>query len=73
MTEKDKKIQDLKREIEKLKEQKEYILNVIDEECIWDEHEWGYINDFSKSKVRTLMMEFNKREPLEIKTGDNNE
>ena len=60
-----KEIDKLKEEIKKLEEEKEYILSVIDKECIWDNHEWGYLKDFPKGKVRRMMMEFKKRKPLE--------
>ena len=70
MTEKDKKIQDLQKEVAELKKEKKYILSVIDKECIWDEHEWGYLNDFPKGKVRTLMMDLKVRKPLNLGSND---
>lgn len=49
MTEKDKKIQDLKRQLEFIKE-------YIEEKCVYDEHLQGYCFDLKAGDVRTLML-----------------
>lgn len=60
MTEKDKIIQDLTKELKEAKKKLNYINKFINKECIYDEHLQGYIFDLPKSKVRTLMYELNK-------------
>lgn len=51
----------LKKEIEQLKKEKQFIIDFIEKECIYDEHLQGYIFDLPKGKVRTLMYELNKK------------
>jgi hypothetical protein len=55
MNEKDLKIQELKMKIKKLEEEKQFIIDYINKECVYDEHLIGYCFDLPKGKVRTLM------------------
>lgn len=67
MTEKDKKIQDLKREIEKLKEEREFIFSYIEEKCVWDNHLVGYLFDLKAYDARKLMITLNQRKAFNNK------
>ena len=61
MTEKDLEIQELKRKVKQLKKEKQYIINYIENECIYDEHLKSYCFDLSRGKVRTLMNKINPK------------
>lgn len=62
MTETDKLIQDLKKERDLLKKQKEESLAFIEQHCIYDKHLMGYNFGLSAGKVRTLVYIMNKKE-----------
>lgn len=48
-------------EIKKLKQERQFIINFIEKECVYDEHMQNYCFDLSKSKVRTLMNKLNNK------------
>ena len=60
MTEKDKLIQDLKRERDLLKKKVEYTKEFIEERCVYDEHLMGYCFDLKSGDVRRLMYKLKK-------------
>lgn len=43
------------KEIDKLKKERQEIIDFIEKECVYDEHLMGYCFDLKKGKVRTLM------------------
>ena len=55
MTEKDLEKQELKRKVKQLEEEKQFIIDYINKECVYDKHLQGYCFDLKKGKVRTLM------------------
>lgn len=61
MTKKDLEIQELKMKIKKLEEEKQFIIDYINKECVYDEHLQGYCFNLSKGKVRTLMFKINPK------------
>ncbi len=56
-----KEIQDLKNKVNKLEEEKQYIVDYINKECIYDEHLQGYCFDLKAGKVRSLMYRINSQ------------
>jgi primosomal protein N'' len=67
MTEKDKLIQDLKREIEKLKQRQNDTLNFIEETCQYDSHLLGYNKGIERSETSTLVLKLTGKYPRELK------
>lgn len=61
MTEKDLEIQELKRKVKQLEEEKQFIIDYINKECVYDEHLIGYCFDLPKNKVRSLMFKINSK------------
>lgn len=61
MTEKDLKIQELKMKIKKLEEEKQFIIDYIEKNCVYDNHLQGYCFDLPKGKVRTLMYKLKEK------------
>lgn len=47
------------KEIDKLKKERQEIIDFINKECVYDEHLQGYCFDLKKGKVRTLMYKIN--------------
>lgn len=70
MTETDKLIQDLKRKIEQLENQKKDTLQFIEEECIYDEHLLGYLRGIERKDTSTLVLKLTGKYPREIKRKD---
>lgn len=67
MTEKDKKIQDLKRKIEQLENQKKDTLEFIEETCSYDEHLLGYLRGIERKDTSTLVYKLTGKFPRELK------
>lgn len=67
MTEKDKLIQDLKRKIEQLENQKKDTLQFIEETCNYDSHLMGYINGIERKDTSTLVLKLTGKFPRELK------
>lgn len=65
MTEKDLEIQELRRKVKQLENQKQNLIECIEKKCVWDDHLQGYCFDLKKSDVRTLM--------FKMKEGSKNE
>lgn len=55
MTEKDLEIQELRRKVKRLEEEKQFIIDYINKECVYDKHLMGYCMGLTPGKVRTLM------------------
>ena len=67
MTEKDKLIQDLKRKIEQLENQKKDTLQFIEEECQYDNHLMGYVRGIERKDTGTLVYKLTGKSPRDIK------
>jgi hypothetical protein len=48
------------KEIDRLKKEKQFIIDFIENECVYDKHLQGYCFDLPKNKVRSLMFKINK-------------
>ena len=67
MTEKDKKIQDLKRKIEEYENRKKDTLQFIEETCSYDEHLLGYVRGIQRKDTSTLVLKLTGKFPRELK------
>jgi hypothetical protein len=56
MTEKDLEIQELKMKIKKLEEEKQFIINYIEQNCVYDNHLQGYCMGLTPGEVKTLVL-----------------
>lgn len=56
MTEKDLEIQELKMKIKKLEEEKQFIINYIEQNCVYDIHLQGYCMGLTPGEVKTLAL-----------------
>lgn len=45
----------LKKKVKQLEKERQYLIDFIEKECVYDEHLQGYCFDLPKGKVRTLM------------------
>lgn len=61
MIEKDLEIQNLKKKIHKLEEEKKFVIDFIEKNCVYDEHLMGYCFGLPRGKVRTLMYKINPK------------
>ena len=43
------------KEIDRLRKEKQFIIDFIEKECVYDKHLQGYCFDLKKGKVRSLM------------------
>lgn len=66
MTEKDKKIQDLKRKIEVLEKQKKDTLQFIEETCQYDVHLLGYNRGIDRGQTSTLVLKLTGKYPRDL-------
>ena len=69
MTEKDLEIQDLKRKIKQLEQQKQDTLQFIEEECQYDNHLMGYVRGIERKDTSTLVLKLTGKHPRELKRG----
>lgn len=67
MTETDKKIQDLKREIEILKQRQKDTLQFIEETCQYDSHLLGYNKGIERCETGKLVYKLTGKSPRDIK------
>lgn len=67
MTETDKLIQDLKRKIEELENQKKDTLQFIEETCQYDDHLLGYNRGIDRGKTSTLVLKLTGKYPRDLK------
>ena len=54
------KNEELSQKIEQLKKERQFIIDFIEENCVYDDHQLGYCFDLPKGKVRTLMYTLKK-------------
>jgi len=67
MTETDKKIQDLKKELEILKQRQNDTLDFIEETCSYDSHLMGYNRGIERKDTSTLVLKLTGKYPRELK------
>ena len=72
MTETDKKIQDLKKELEIYKQRQKDTLQFIEETCNYDSHLMGYNRGIERKDTSTLVLKLTGKYPREIKRGGEN-
>lgn len=69
MTETDKKIQELKKELEIYKQRQKDTLDFIEETCQYDSHLMGYNKGIERKDTSTLVLKLTGKYPREIKRG----
>lgn len=67
MTEKDKKIQDLKKELEAFKKREKDTLEFIEETCTYDSHLFGYVRGIERGQTSTLVLKLTGKYPRDLK------
>lgn len=67
MTEKDLEIQELKRKVKQLEQQKQDTLNFIEQKCVYDNHLLGYSNGIERKDTSTLVYKLTGKSPRDIK------
>lgn len=67
MTEKDLEIQELKRKVKQLEQQKQDTLNFIEQKCVYDNHLLGYSNGIERKDTGTLVYKLTGKSPRDIK------
>lgn len=72
MTEKDLEIQELRRKVKQLEEQKKAALEYVEKLCVYDEHLMGYVRGIERKDTGTLVYKLTGNYPRDIKR-DNNE
>ena len=71
MTEKDKLIQDLKRELEEYKQRQIDTLQYIEDTCVYDSHLLGYVRGIERGQTNALVLKLTGKHSREIKRSDN--
>lgn len=56
MTEKDLEIQELKRKVKQLENQKQNLIEYIEKKCVWDDHLQGYCMGLTPGEIKTLVL-----------------
>lgn len=69
MTEKDKLIQDLKKELEIYKKRQKDTLKFVEDTCSYDEHLMGYNFGIERKDTSTLVLKLTGKHPRDIKRG----
>lgn len=69
MTDKDKKIQDLKKERDLLKQRQNDTLEFIEDICQYDSHLLGYLRGIERKDTGTLVLKLTGKHPRDIKRG----
>ena len=67
MTEKDKLIQDLKKELEIYKNRQKDTLKFVEDTCSYDEHLLGYVRGIERKDTSTLVLKLTGKHPRELK------
>ena len=73
MTEKDKLIQDLKKELEIYKQRQKDTLKFVEENCQYDNHLMGYIRGIERKDTGTLVLKLTGKYPRELKRSNESE
>lgn len=71
MTEKDLEIQELRRKVNKLEEEKQFIIDYINKECVYDEHLMGYVRGIERKDTGTLVYKLTGKYPRDIEREKN--
>ena len=66
MTKKDLEIQELKMKIKKLEEEKQFIIDYINKECVYDEHLQGYNFGIERKDTGTLVYKLTGKSPRDL-------
>lgn len=66
MTEKDLKIQELRRKIKQLEESRKTTLEYIEKICVYDEHLMGYVRGIERKDTGTLVYKLTGKYPRNI-------
>lgn len=56
----------LKKEIEQLKKEKQFIIDFIEKECIYDEHLMGYVRGIERKDIGTLVYKLTGKSPRDL-------
>jgi hypothetical protein len=67
MTEKDLKIQELRRKIKQLEESRKATLEYIEKLCVYDDHLMGYVRGIERKDTGTLVYKLTGKSPRDIK------
>ena len=71
MTEKDLEIQKLRRKVKKLEEEKQFIIDYINKECVYDEHLQGYTFGIERKDTSILVYKLTGKYPRDIEREKN--
>jgi hypothetical protein len=66
MTEKDLKIQELRRKIKQLEESRKATLEYIEKLCVYDEHLMGYVRGIERKDTGTLVYKLTGKSPRDL-------
>ena len=66
MNEKDLKIQELKRKIKQLEEEKQAALEYVEKLCIYDDHLMGYVRGIERKDTGTLVYKLTGKSPRDL-------
>ena len=66
MTEKDLKIQELRRKIKQLEESRKATLEYIEKICVYDEHLMGYVRGIERKDTGTLVYKLTGKSPRDL-------
>lgn len=66
MTEKDLKIQELRRKVKQLEEKRKDTLEYIEKICVYDEHLMGYVRGIERKDTGTLVYKLTGKYPRDI-------
>ena len=66
MTEKDLEIQELKRKVKQLEEQKKAALEYVEKLCVYDEHLMGYVRGIERCETGKLVYKLTGKFPRDL-------
>ncbi len=66
MTEKDLKIQELRRKVKQLEESRKATLEYIEKICVYDEHLMGYVRGIERKDTGTLVYKLTGKSPRDL-------
>ena len=66
MTKKDLEIQELKRKVKQLEEQKKAALEYVEKLCVYDEHLMGYVRGIERCETGKLVYKLTGKYPRDI-------
>ena len=71
MTEKDLEIQELRRKVKQLEEQKKAALEYVEKLCIYDDRLMGYVRGIERKDTSTLVYKLTGKYPRDIEREKN--